>query len=251
MTDISLDFSVPVWAMLVCGAVIIGISKTALPGANTIPIAILASVVPAKLSTGVMLMLLILGDAFALWMYRQHANWQAILRLAPAVVVGLILGTVFLALADDSGVRRVIGVILLLLVAITLWRRTASTTEPTGRAGALSRFGYGAMGGFTTMVANAGGPVMSMYFLAARFPVKVFLGTAAWFFAIVNVAKVPFSIGLGLITPDGLLLDLFLAPGVVAGAFAGRWIVSRISQKLFDYLILVITVAGALYLVLA
>ena len=107
---------------------------------------------------------------------------------------------------------------------------------------------YGVLGGFTTMVANAAGPVMSMYFLAARLPVQVFLGTAAWFFAAVNVAKVPFSIGLGLITPSGLLIDVILVPAVVVGALVGRRIASVISQRLFEQTVIVLTVVGAVYL---
>ena len=97
-------------------------------------------------------------------------------------------------------------------MAITVWRRYRTPETPSDRAAKVARAGYGSLGGFTTMVANAGGPVMSMYFLAAKFPVKAFLGTAAWFFAIVNVAKLPFSIGLGLITPGTLILDLLLVP---------------------------------------
>ena len=45
---------------------------------------------------------------------------------------------------------------------------------------------FGPLGGFTTMVANAAGPVMSLYFVASRLPVQAVLGTAAWFFLIVN-----------------------------------------------------------------
>ena len=101
------------------------------------------------------------------------------------------------------------------------------------------------------MVANAAGPVMSMYFLAARFPVKEFLGTAAWFFAIVNVAKVPFSVGLGLITVPGLLIDAILVPLVVGGALTGRWIADRIPQRFFEHLVIVFTIVGAVYLLIA
>ena len=68
-----------------------------------------------------------------------------------------------------------------------------------------------------------------MYFLAARFPVKEFLGTAAWFFAIVNLGKVPFSIGLGLITVPGLLVDLVLVP-VRGGRRALRPLARRTPQ---------------------
>ncbi|WP_409048454.1 sulfite exporter TauE/SafE family protein [Microbacterium sp. HA-8] len=249
------------WVMLVAGALIIGLSKAALPGATTIAVALFAAVLPAKQSTGTILVLLIVGDLFALWAYRRHADIPALLKLAPAVVAGLLLGALFLALASDAGVRKTIAVILLVLVAITLWRRFVAARAVAGAdavvpavaptAGAPRRVTaavYGALGGFTTMVANAGGPVMSMYFLAARFPVKAFLGTAAWFFATVNIIKLPFSIGLGLLTLPGLLIDLVLIPGVIIGAFAGRWIAGRISQRVFEWIVIALTIVGALYL---
>lgn len=237
------------WALLAVAGVIVGVSKTALPGANTVSIAIFASILPAKQSTGALLLLLIVGDAFALLSYRRHADWPTILRLAPMVAVGVALGVLFLAVADDGGVRRLIGVILLFLVAVTVWLKR-SRPDATA-AGPLARAGYGSLAGFTTMVANSGGPVMSMYFVAANFPVKAFLGTAAWFFAIINVAKVPFSIGLGLITVPELWLDLVLVPFVVLGAFAGRWIANRIRQSAFERAVLALTVLGAAYLLVA
>lgn len=249
MTDLLPDFSAAIWALVALAALIVGISKTALPGANTISIAIFASVLPAKQSTGALLILLIVGDLFAVWTYRRDADLRALLRLAPAVIAGLVLGAVFLALADDTWVRRLIGIVLLALIIVTVLRRNASTSAPG--TGLIARTVYGSLGGFTTMVANAGGPVMSMYFLAARFPVKAFLGTAAWFFACVNIAKLPFSIGLGLITPSSLAMDLFLVPVVVAGAFCGRWLANRISQRLFDRVIIWLTVLGSVYLLVA
>lgn len=239
------------WTLLGVAAVVIGLSKAALPGAATIAVALFAAVLPAKQSTGTILILLIVGDMFALWAYRRHADMRTLVRLAPAVIVGLLVGVVFLAFATDDVLRRVIGVILLTVVAVTLWRRRAKPMpSDEGRSHRLAASVYGSLGGFTTMVANAAGPIMSMYFLAARFPVKAFLGTAAWFFAIVNIAKLPFSIGLGLITPPGLLIDLVLIPLVIAGAFFGRAIANRISQTLFERLVIILTVVGAVYLLL-
>lgn len=234
------------WALLALSACIVGFSKTALPGANTISIAVFASVLPARESTGALLLLLIVGDAFAVWTYRKHADWPTLVRLAPAVVAGVILGVVFLAFAGDGSVRRVIGIILLALVGVTLWLRYGRGSGAA--SGPVARSGFGSLAGFTTMVANSGGPVMSMYFLAARFPVQAFLGTAAWFFAIINVFKVPFSVGLGLITAPGALLDLLLVPGVILGAMLGRWVAGRIDQRAFDYAVLALTVLGAVYL---
>jgi uncharacterized membrane protein YfcA len=189
------------------------------------------------------------------------------------VLAGVVVGTFFLATADDAAVRRVIGVIVLALVAVTLVRRAAATgrdraqmnaagvaTAPdvAGRTDRATERGwrrrletgsYGVLAGFTTMVANAGGPVMSMYFLAARFPINRFLGTAAWFFFAVNLAKTPFSVSLGLINLDSLRLDLLLAPAVIVGALVGRRLARQINQTLFDRLVLTLTIISATYLV--
>ncbi|MEN8602898.1 sulfite exporter TauE/SafE family protein [Microbacterium rhizosphaerae] len=145
-------------------------------------------------------------------------------------------------------VKPVIGIILLAMVAITLWRRRSASTEAITHTNVVATISYGTLGGFTTTVANAGGPVMSMYLLAMRTPVKVFLGTAAWFFAIVNIVKLPILIGLGLITGPVLLLDAVLVPLVVVGALIGRWMIPRIHQLLFDRIVLILTILGAAYL---
>ena len=238
------------WSLLALAAVITGLSKTALPGAGTLSVAIFAAVLPARQSTGTLLLLLIVADVFAVVAYRRDANWRALLRLAPAVVVGLLVGAVFLAFADDTWVRKVIGLILLVVIIVTLVRRRMVAGVADAGPHRVAAGTYGTLGGFTTMVANAAGPVMSMYFLAARFSVKEFLGTAAWFFALVNLSKVPFSVGLGLITVPGLLIDLVLVPAVVLGALSGRWLADRLDQRLFERLVIVFTVIGALYLLL-
>jgi uncharacterized membrane protein YfcA len=107
----------------------------------------------------------------------------------------------------------------------------------------------GWLGGSTTMLANAAGPVMTIYLLACRLPKMEFVGTGAWFFFVVNLTKVPFSVALGLITRDSLLLTLTLVPFVILGGFSGRWILQRINQRLFEALLIGFTVLAALRLV--
>jgi uncharacterized membrane protein YfcA len=253
-------------SLLGLAALLVGVSKTALPGAATVAVAVFAAVLPAKQSTGALLVLLILGDLFAVWTYHAHADWVTLRRMVPTVIGGILVGTLFLAAATDATVRRVIGVILLVLIAVTLTLRTAVTrnrdrprfgaaerTDGATRLGwqrrQLETGSYGVLAGFTTMVANSGGPVMSMYFLAARFSINRFLGTAAWFFLAVNLAKTPFSVSLGLINLESLRLDLLLAPVVVVGALIGRRLARRINQRLFDLLVISLTIVSAAYLI--
>ncbi|MGV9254274.1 sulfite exporter TauE/SafE family protein [Streptomyces sp. NPDC003697] len=244
------------FAALAGAALLVGFSKTAVSGANTVSLAVFAAVLPARASTGVLLPVLIAGDVLAVLTYRRHAHWPTLWRLFPAVAAGVVLGTIFLVWADDGVVRTSIGAILLLMAAVTVWRRrtAAATEERPGtvatRAGRVRARSYGVLGGFTTMVANAGGPVMSLYLLSAGFRKLGFLGTSAFFFLVVNVSKVPFSVGLGLIDGRSLLLDAALVLFVVPGALLGKWAMHRINQRLFERLVIAATVAGGLQLLL-
>lgn len=258
---------------LAAAATLVGFSKTAVSGANTVSLAVFATVLPARESTGILLPVLIVGDVLAVLTYRRHAHWPTLWRLFPAVAAGVVLGTVFLVLAGNDAVRTSIGAILLLMAGVTVWRRrgaegprarTADSGDGTGSGGAaeaadreaapatgrLTARSYGVLGGFTTMVANAGGPVMSMYLLSAGFQKLGFLGTSAWFFLIVNTTKVPFSVGLGLIDGRSLLLDAALVLFVLPGAYLGKVCVNRIDQRLFERLVIGATVLGGLQLLL-
>ncbi|BDD76347.1 sulfite exporter TauE/SafE family protein [Streptomyces violaceoruber] len=244
------------FAALAFAALLVGFSKTAVSGANTVSLAIFAAVLPARASTGILLPVLIAGDVLAVLTYRRHAHWPTLWRLFPAVGVGVVVGTLFLVWADDAVVRTSIGVILLFMAAVTVWRRRRADAdgqpdEVTSRTGRVKARSYGVLGGFTTMVANAGGPVMSMYLLSAGFRKLGFLGTSAFFFLIVNVSKLPFSAGLGLIDGHSLLLDAALVVFVVPGAFLGKWAVDRINQRLFERLVIAATIVGGLQLLLA
>ncbi|MFE5244848.1 MULTISPECIES: sulfite exporter TauE/SafE family protein [unclassified Streptomyces] len=245
-------------AALAAASTLVGFSKTAVSGANTISLAVFAAVLPARESTGVLLPILIAGDILAVLVYRRHAHWPTLLRLFPAVAVGVVAGTFFMMWAGDDAVRTSIGAILLFMAGVTVWRRRTGShpppeedgTDTSTRGGRIKARSYGVLGGFTTMVANAGGPVMSLYLLSAGFRKLGFLGTSAWFFLIVNTSKVPFSVGLGLIDAQSLLLDAALVLFVVPGAWIGRACVGRINQKIFDRIVIGATVLGGLQLLL-
>jgi len=245
--------------VLALAALLSGFAKTAVGGVGLISVAAFASVLPSRASTGALLPLLIVGDVIAVRAYRAHADWGTLARLVPAVGAGVLVGVAFVARVDDTVMRRAIGGVLIVLLALQVHtrRRAAGaaadgTQDPVSATGRptrwWTRWGFGSMAGFTTMVANAGGPAMSLYLLAARFSVMGFLGTTSWFFFAINVLKVPFSIGLGLITRTSLLLDLTLVPAVLLGTWIGRRVIGRIEQDLFERLVLATTLLSGLNL---
>ena len=242
------------WLLLAVAGVLVGVAKTAINGVGSIAVVIFAAVLPAQESTGAILPLLLCGDLIAVTWYRRHADWGTLWRLLPGVLPGLVLGAWFLSVVDDSLMRRTIGLILLVMCGLQLWQLAhRSGRAPLGaerpQHGAVT-LGAGAAAGFTTMTANAAGPVTTIYLLRAGLPMLQMIGTGAWFYLLVNLAKVPFSAGLGLITPTSLLRDALLLPALVVGAVLGIKLVGRLRQRQFEVAALVFSAATAALLLL-
>ena len=238
-------------ALMALAALVIGYSKTALGGLAVIAVAIFATLLPARESTAAILAVLIVGDVIACWHYRRDPDWSLIRRLLPAVLPGLVLGTLFLQAVDDTTLRRSIGAVLLVLLALQLWVKTRSGDEPsTVHHHPAAAWSAGTAMGFTTMTANAAGAVMTLYLSAAGIDKRRFVGTNAWFFLIVNLVKVPFSIGLGLLHTDDAVRAVILSPVVLAGGLLGYATVRVISQRAFDVGVLLASALSAAVLLL-
>lgn len=247
-------------AVLVVGTAatfLFGLSKTLVPSVGSLGVALLATVLPALPSTGVALPVLLVGDLIAVSLYGRHAELRLLLRLVGSVLVGLVAGFLVVRVVDTQTAGRLIGVVLGLSAVGEIGRRwwltrhtPADRVPAAGHVGGPVGFLLGAGAGVSTMVANAGGPMMTLYLLRARVTTLTFLATVAWFFLAVNLLKVPFSVGLGLITPSSLRISAALVPGMVLGAVVGRLLVRRISQVRFEVLALVTTGVAGVWLAL-
>ena len=241
------------WTVVVVAAVLVGLAKTALPGSGILPVALVATVLPAKASTGIVLLMLIVGDLAAITVYRRDADVGALKRLLPAVLVGVALGGGYLAFASDLQTKRTIGVILLLMVGWTVIRRLLSR-RPNPHHGDESaihparRAFYGSLAGFTTMVANAGGPVTSIYMLSAGFDVIRFLGTTAWFYFAVNLIKVPVAVAVGSVGWQTLGTAAMMAPVIILSALVGVRLARIMPKRVFDPLVLAFSALAAAWL---
>ena len=245
------DLGVAAWLLLVVGAIAVGFAKTAVGGVGALAVVAFAAAVPARNSTGTLLPLLLVGDIVAVPVYHRHADRAVLLRLLPGVLPGLLLGVWFLAIADDTVMRRTIGAILLAMTALQLWtRRSAGAQSGPRKSSPAITLAAGGAAGFATMTANAAGPVTTLYLLAAGLPMLEFLGTSAWFYLVVNAAKLPFSASLDLVSGDSLILDALLVPALGLGVLLGLATVRRIDQAQFERAALVLSGLGAAALLL-
>ena len=197
----------------------------------------------ARASIAWLLPLLVFADFMALLFWRRHADVKLLLRLAPWVLVGLVTGAFALAL-DEHIIRPLIGIVVLVMLLIYLLRRF----RPALVTGTLPPGPYGIAGGFSTTVANAAGPVMNIYLLSMKLTKEQFMGNTVWFFAIINLLKVPVYAYHDLFAWKSLTFDAILAPSVLLGAFAGRWLFNHIPQPVFEAFVIVTTVISTILL---
>jgi len=235
------------WIVAIVAALLVGFSKTGVSGLGMLFVVLFARIMPAKQATGVVLPLLCFGDLVAVASYRRHAQWRQVRRVFPWAALGVVLGAVAMKRIDDRGARVLIGTIVLGLAAVHLWRRWRGGREV--EHGAWFAPTVGVLAGFTTLVANAAGPLMVIYLLAMRLPKMEFVGTTAVFFFLLNLFKVPFLIGPGLINGGSFLLNVLLAPAVFVGAIVGRKLLPHVNQRVFENLALTLAVVAAIDLV--
>ena len=233
--------SITDWLLLAIAAFGIGITKSGFSGVSMVHVILFAIVFGARDSTGVVLPMLIAGDIFAMSVYGKHANWRYVRRMMLPTSIGVVMGWLMMFRLPEAYYRPLIGAIifgLTVLQIIRLWKEEWLADVPHA---AWFAWSMGILVGLTTMLANAAGPVFGLYLLAVGLPKLEFVGTAAWFFLILNIVKIPFSWSLGLIRLDTLALNAVLIPLIVLGLWVGTRIIRIIPQRLFDSLILVLT----------
>lgn len=236
-------------SIIIVVALLTGMAKTGVHGAGMITVPMLAAVFGGKLSSGVMLPLLVMADVAGVWYYHRHASWAHLKVLFPWAAVGVVLGTGFGQYINDYVFKLVMAVIVLISVGIMIWmERDRSADIPSNKW-----FGpvTGILGGFTSMIGNLAGPVMALYLLSMRLPKNAFIGTAAWFFLVINWFKVPFHLfAWKTITTDVLLLDGLMLPIILLGAYLGVVITKQLSEKSYRWFIIIMTVAAAIFMFL-
>nr|WP_245731299.1 sulfite exporter TauE/SafE family protein [Kriegella aquimaris] len=238
------NISIMAWGMAVAAAMVIGLSKAGIKGIAIINVTLMALAFGAKESTGLVVPLLIAADIFAVIYYNRHARWYYIIRFLPWILAGIIIGVLIGNDLDESTFK--IGMAVIIVVSVLMmywWDRRKSKSVPTHWAFAGT---VGIIAGITTMIGNLAGAFSNIYFLAMRVPKNEFIGTAAWLFLIINVFKLPFHVWVWkTITPETLLIDLKLLPGILIGVFLGVRLVKIIKEDFYRKMILVLTAVGA------
>ena len=236
------------YPVLAFSALTAGISKSGVPGMAMVGSVFVPLVMPAKLSTAYVLPFLLFADIIAVTYWRRAAVMRYIVALLPAMFTGIIAGFLLMDRIPDAVYGKVLGSIVLLLLLLDAVCRHRKIRIPENSR--LFAWGMGLLAGIMTMLANAAGPAMMLYLLTMNISKEQFVGTGAWIYLAINIFKIPFSVALGLMTPDSFSTNVMLLPCVILGSFLGVRLMRRISGPVFEKMMRLMVLLGGIKLFL-
>ena len=220
-----------------------GISKGGFGSAlGGVAVPLMALAISPQQGAAIMLPVLCLMDVVGMRVYFRQWDTRILKALIPGALIGIALGTLSFGALDEHRVRFLLGLIsvgfvLLKLVLTKLAERqqgaSAEAVDPTKAPSAASGLLFSALAGFTSFVAHAGGPPITMYLLTQGLPVVRYVATINVFFLMANAVKlIPYAM-LGQFSSTNLLASLSLAPLVPIGVWTGLWLQNRINTVWF------------------
>ncbi len=219
-------------SIAVIAVLIVGLSKAGLLGGlGVVGVPLLTLVMAPRDAAGMMLPVLLCMDAVAIWMYRKECDWSLLKIMLPGAAIGTLIGWALWAVVSDGVVLLMVGVVTLLFVldAVFPIRKKLEGLPPSKPWGTF----WGGVAGFTSFISHTGGPPFQIYVLPRKLAPALYAGTAAFFFAIVNTAKLVPYYFLGQLNVQNLTMSAALAPVGVLGVFLGVYLVRRIDARLF------------------
>ena len=237
------------WLLFALAGLIIGLEKGGIAGIGILAVPTMASIFPAAKSVGILLPLLICGDILGITFYRKSVIVKEVLKAIPLIAIGVVAGYTILKVCpiSDSNLKKLIGFIVLAMLLFSEWQaRRKNESSPKHNKYIMITLAF--LGGCTSMLANAAGPVMVLYLLYLGINKEEFMGVRSWIFLALNSLKVPFHIDLGNITLTSFKMDLYIIPAILVGFLIGYKVLKRMPETAFKIIIKVLAVAACLKL---
>lgn len=240
----------PFYVVFGLAALIVGMGKGGLGVAfAALATPLLAIILPVDTVLALMLVIQMVADVFAVGAHWRRWDTKLVTLLIPGALAGVAVGTVFITSVSPQALRTTLAVVILLFTAYKLFERSflrGMVYRPRPWHSPLA----GGISGFTSAVANNGGPPVTIYLLMHNLQPRAFIATTAIFFLILNYIKLPFYLYAGLF--DWTLLRsalplLILAP---IGVWIGKAFVLRVNKEVYERVILLFLVISALLVLL-
>jgi len=251
MTELfpSIDLTTFQWILVIFCAFLTGIARTGIFGVMLLVVPLLSLQMPGRSAAGLILPLMVAGDFIAAFVYRKTFNRKVMLQILPWLILGVGIGALIGGAVSNRLFKMIMAGTTFTCMTFAIWNEIRRG-KPVALKSWIIVF-VGILSGFASMIGNAAGPVIAVYFIALNLKKVEYVSSIIWLFWIVNLLKLPSHIFLWKTVDLSVLkFDLILVPALCAGLAAGVWIIRKIPEKPFRMVILASIFAAGIVLLI-
>ncbi len=225
------------YAAAIPAVLLVGLTKGGMGGALALlGVPILTFVVEPATAAAIMLPILIVMDAVALWTWRHHGHWPTLKALLPGAIIGTALGWYTFSAVPFELTRMLVGLATVVFAGkyfYDRWKPGEKIEKPAKGQRPVAATFWGAIAGYTSFISHSGGPPYQIYTLPLKLDPRTYTGASVRFFAIVNVIKLGPYYALGELGAPNLAASASLLPFAVVATIAGAMVVKRMRMEVF------------------
>lgn len=248
------------WLTCCLSVFVVSITKAGFGGSvGALAAPIMLTVLPAKIALAVLLPLYLLADVWTVYLWRGYALRTLLIWMCGCAIAGQILGWLIIGYVDDEMLKLIIGAIALFtgarfylhqmgikMLAAAQYHHRRIRAQYKGRA-----LVWCSLSGLSSFVSLTGGIPVQVFILPMKIQRFFVVGTLAWYFLVINLAKIPFFLQLDWFTTSTVTTSLYLVPMVPLGVLVGRWLNKNISDRVFYHIAHIALIALGLRLIIS
>ncbi|MCC2098414.1 MAG: sulfite exporter TauE/SafE family protein [Hyphomicrobiales bacterium] len=228
------------YVVAVPAVLLMGLGKGGFAGTGVLALPLMALVIPPIQAITIILPILMVQDIVSLWAFRNDYSSRSLKILFPGGALGMIAGYFTAATVSNGGVLVMVGIISVVFVIHSVAGQAARALAPAQATWGAGSF-WATISGFTSFIANAGGPPFQVFMVPQKLPPKIYAGTSAIFFAVLNYIKFFAFMHLGWVSMPNLTTSAVLFPLAIAATIGGVWLLKRVPLPTFYRIIYALT----------
>lgn len=179
---------------------------------------------------------MLMGNCQRLWLFWQYVKWDVILWYVPGAILGSILGAYVFTKIDVEWLQLPIGIFLILEVITFFFSKKEQCFGVKSWYFLPGGFIQSAISGLI----GGSGPIINPLYLNYNLVKEEMVATKSVALIVNHLVKLITYYICGVLKPEYMVYGLIIGLGAIPGNFLGQFLLKKVSEHLFRYLVLIV-----------
>jgi len=217
--------------VIVIAGLFLGLDKGGLKPLLVIATYLLLQTFSPQTMLAILSPLLVVGEIFPMYHYREQANRPVANKILVWMIVGVIVGTIVGSNINTQIFCLLIGIFIVVMgITNIIIEKTQHFSEISQTKTAILGF----LGGLGSLIGNAAGGITNIYFLSTVKNKNALLGSSSYLYVVINSIKIVFYLAIWKIySIDTLAITLSMIPFLMIGVLIATAVIKIMPEFVF------------------